>query len=97
MHNLCTTKEKAVIVGAVTVNLKSVECFVMESYYCAREIADMHFMYGRANGNPQEARRLYTEHYSQRRIPYHKLFTEFQQRLSESGSSAPRASDCGRS
>jgi hypothetical protein len=68
----------------------------MESYYPDREMADMHFMYGRANGNSRESRRLYAEHYPQRRIPYHKLFTKLHQRLSESGSFAPPASDCGR-
>jgi hypothetical protein len=29
----------------------------MESYYSAREMADMHFKYGRANGNSRDARR----------------------------------------
>jgi hypothetical protein len=48
----------------------------MESYYSAWEMADMHFMYDRANGNSREARRLYAEHYPQRRIPSHKLFTK---------------------
>jgi hypothetical protein len=65
--------------------------FVTESYYSAREMTDMHFMYGSANGNS-----LYAEHYSQRRIPSHKLFTKLHQRLSESGSFAPRTSDHGR-
>jgi hypothetical protein len=56
----------------------------------------MHFMYGRANGNSWEARRLHAEHYPQRRIPSHKLFAKLHQRLSKSGSFAPRASDHGR-
>jgi hypothetical protein len=47
----------------------------MESYYSAWEMADMHFVYGCATGNSQEARRLYAEHYPQHRIPAHKLFT----------------------
>jgi hypothetical protein len=61
----------------------------MESYFSAREIEDMHFMYGRANGNAREARRLYAEHYPQCRIPSHKLFTKFHQRLIEFWSVAP--------
>jgi hypothetical protein len=57
--------------------------FVTESYYFAREMADMHFMYGRANGNSREVRHLYVGHYPQRRIPSHKLFTKLHQWLSE--------------
>jgi hypothetical protein len=65
----------------------------MESYYSAQEMADMHFTYGCANGNSQEARCFYTEHYPQHRIPSHKWFTTFHQRLSKYGSFASRASD----
>jgi hypothetical protein len=70
--------------------------FVMESCYSAREMADMHFMYGRASWNSQEARRLCAEHYPQRSIPSHKLVTKLHQLLSKSRSFAPRASDRGR-
>lgn len=33
----------------------------MESDYSAREMVDVHFMCDRANGNSQDARRLYAE------------------------------------
>jgi hypothetical protein len=68
----------------------------MESYYSAREMAEMHFMYGRVNGNSREACRLYAENYPQRRIPSNKLFTKLYQRLSEPGSFASWVSDSGR-
>jgi hypothetical protein len=68
----------------------------MESYYSAREMADMYFMNGHANGNSREARRHYAEHYPQCRIPSQKLFTTLHQSLSESGTFAPRVSDRGR-
>jgi hypothetical protein len=70
--------------------------FVMESYFWARKMADMHFMYDRSSGNSREARLLYADHYPQRRIRAHKLFTKLHQRLSESGSFAPGTSDRGR-
>jgi hypothetical protein len=70
--------------------------FVMEYNYSAREKADMYFVYDRVNENSWEARRLYAEHYTQRRISSHKLFIKLLQRLSKSGSFAPRASDRGR-
>jgi hypothetical protein len=63
----------------------------MESYYSTWEMADMHFMYGCAIGDSQEARRLYCEYYPQCRIPSHKLFPKLHQQLSKSGSLAPRA------
>jgi hypothetical protein len=60
----------------------------MESYYSAREMADMHFMCGFANGNSREARHLSAKYYPQCKIPFHKLATKYHQRLSESGSLA---------
>lgn len=35
----------------------------MPSYYSNQEMADMHFMYGRANGNVSAAQRLYAENF----------------------------------
>lgn len=55
-------------------------------------MTDVHFMCGHASGSSREAGRLYAEH----GIPSHKLFTQIYQRLSNSGSFAPRASVSGR-
>lgn len=60
------------------------------------EMADMHFMYGRANGNSLEACRLYTEMYPNRRPPHHSTFTRLHQRLHESGTFEKRSLDTGR-
>jgi hypothetical protein len=52
----------------------------MESYYSAREMAEMHFMYGRANGNSWEARRFYVERMNvteSHRTNYSPNFTSF--------------------
>lgn len=42
--------------------------------YTNAEIADMHFMYCRANGNCLEARRLYAEVNPRRVIRHHTIF-----------------------
>ena len=51
-----------------------------------QEFADMHFMYGRANGNAAEAARLYTVSYPNRRHPDRRMFSRIHQRLCERGS-----------
>jgi hypothetical protein len=63
--------------------------FVIESYCSAQEKADVHFMFGRANGNSEEARHLHSDHHPQRRILPHKVFSGPHQRLSASGSFDP--------
>lgn len=65
--------------------------------YSFAEMADMHFMYGRANGCALEARRLYHEAFPNRPLPSDKLFTNLHQRLREIGTFTPIKSDCGRS
>ena len=47
------------------------------------ELADIHFMYGRANGNSLEARRLYSETFPSRRLPDSKTFVRSHQHLKE--------------
>lgn len=91
MCYFCTPKEKAMAVGVmIPIGFEPrLVVLLMESYCFAREMAGMHFTYGRAKGNSREARRLYTEHYSQRRITLHKKFTKLRQRLSESRSFTP--------
>jgi hypothetical protein len=60
----------------------------MERRYGNEEYADMHFMYGKANGNALEAARLYQEAFPHRRQPDSRTFTRVHQRLRELGSFA---------
>jgi hypothetical protein len=50
--------------------------------YTFAEMADIHFFYGRANGN---ARRLYQETFPNRRLPCSRTFSRIAQRLCERG------------
>ena len=43
--------------------------------YTFAETADIHFLYGRANGNAHEARRLYQETFPNRRLPCSRTFS----------------------
>lgn len=52
------------------------------------EMAQMHFLYGLANGNSLEARRLYAERYPERRLPCSETFTRLHIRLQETGTFA---------
>lgn len=67
-----------------------------EIVYSDREMADMHFIYGRANGSALQASRLYAETYPDRRHPDRKLFIKIHQRLSETGSFRPLNHSRGR-
>ena len=49
------------------------------------EMADIHFMYGRANGNACRAARFYHEAFPERRQPDSRVFTRSHQRLRETG------------
>ena len=64
--------------------------------YSNEEMAEMHFMYGRANGNAYEACRLYAEAYPNRTCPSDKLFGKLHLRLRENGSFVSRIHDQGR-
>lgn len=64
--------------------------------YSNSEMADIHFMYGCANGNAYQAQRLYAEAFPNRLLPSDKLFTKLHQRLREYGSFSVRKSDAGR-
>lgn len=68
----------------------------MEAYYSTREMADMIFCYGLANGSNRRARVLYAGKYPQRRLPSAQLFSRLFQRLADSGTLAPATSDRGR-
>lgn len=60
------------------------------------EMADMHFMYGRANGNSLKAKRLYVERFPNRRPPHHTIFARLHERLCDTGSLAKRSRNSGR-
>ncbi|KAJ4441123.1 hypothetical protein ANN_10973 [Periplaneta americana] len=53
--------------------------------YSNQELAEIHFMYGKANGNAALARRLYQERYPQRQCPDRKTFVRLHYRLCEYG------------
>ena len=56
--------------------------------YTFAEMADIHFFYGRANGNAYEARRLYQETFPNRRLPCSRKFLRIA-RLRERGTLIP--------
>lgn len=64
--------------------------------YSNEEMADMHLVYGAANGNRAEARRLYAERFPNRRLPREKLSQKFHVRLKETGSFKSRTENFGR-
>lgn len=64
--------------------------------YTNAEMTDMHFEYGRANGNALEARRLYAERHPLRQIPHHTIFASLHRRLSEGGTFRGHYNDNGR-
>ena len=50
------------------------------------ELADMHMVYGAADGNARAAVRLYQERFPNRYLPGHEMFTAIHGRLREHGS-----------
>ncbi|KAJ4426267.1 hypothetical protein ANN_27079 [Periplaneta americana] len=53
--------------------------------YSNQELAEINFMYGKADGNAALARRLYQERYPQRQCPDRKTFVRLHYRLCEYG------------
>ncbi|KAJ4426406.1 hypothetical protein ANN_27220 [Periplaneta americana] len=53
--------------------------------YSNQELAEIHFMYGKADGNAALARRLYQQRYPQRQCPDRKTFVRLHYRLCEYG------------
>ncbi|KAJ4433294.1 hypothetical protein ANN_15553 [Periplaneta americana] len=53
--------------------------------YSNQELAEIHFMYGKADGNAALARRLYQERYLQRQCPDRKTFVRLHYRLCKYG------------
>jgi len=64
--------------------------------YSNEELATMHFIYGLADGNALQARRLYQERYPIRRCPSRKTFERIHRRLCEHGSIACLSGNKGR-
>lgn len=64
--------------------------------YSNSDLRDMHFMYGRANGNGREAKRFYEGAFPNRPQPSFILFAKLHARLGESGSLKPNCIGCGR-
>lgn len=67
------------------------------STYSNQEKADMHFMYGLANGNALEAARLYRQRFPRRHVPDRKMFEKLHRCLCETGSFVSDMQDTGRS
>jgi len=57
--------------------------------YMFAEMSDIHFFYGRANGNAHGARRLYQGTFLDRRLPCRRTFSRIKQRLRERGTFIP--------
>ncbi|RLU17257.1 hypothetical protein DMN91_011326 [Ooceraea biroi] len=53
----------------------------------------MHFVYGLANGNARQARRIYNDRYPNRHVPHVSTFIRIHQRLMETGSFARKTND----
>lgn len=60
------------------------------------ELADIHLVYGMAEGNTREAQRIYRQRYPDRHVPHHATFMQVDLRLRESGSFSLRKQDTGR-
>ncbi|KAJ4435483.1 hypothetical protein ANN_18099 [Periplaneta americana] len=58
---------------------------IMCDMYSNQELAEIHFMYGKADGNAALARRLYQERYPQRQCSDRKAFVRLRYRLCEYG------------
>ena len=68
----------------------------MDGRYTYEEKADMHLIYGAADGNARLAVRMYQEKFPTRQIPERRMFTRIHTRLRETGSFDTRRLDAGR-
>lgn len=68
----------------------------MNGKYTNADYTDMHFIYGQANGNAEEAVRRYQANFPNRRQPSAGTFVRLHQRLRDTGMIQPKFSDCGR-
>lgn len=53
--------------------------------YTNAEMADMHYVYGLADGNAEQARNLYNQRFPNRILPNRQTFSSIHRRLAESG------------
>lgn len=60
------------------------------------EFTDIHFMYGRANGNAKLAAKLYRRTFPNRRCPHYLLFSEIDRRLRKRGSFRKKKTNQGK-
>jgi len=80
------------ILSRKLLSLKSVRCEYLTSTilimvnYSNAEMAEMHFVYGVADGNAELARRIYHERYPNRDLPDSRTFSNVHRRLVETGS-----------
>jgi len=70
--------------------------FINMAAYSNIEWADIHYMYGRANGNCRKAQRFYQQIFPQRRCPSKNTFSSVHRRLRETGSFLPNTVNRGR-
>lgn len=63
--------------------------------YSNAEKADIHYMYGAANGNAVAAQRLYRERFPQRPVPDRRIFQRVHRQLCETGSFHADRRDAG--
>lgn len=61
-----------------------------ETMYTNEEMANMHYMYGLADGNCMKALRLYQERFPTRKCPDRKTFQRIHQYLRDKGRFAPQ-------
>lgn len=59
------------------------------------ELADMHLLYGLADGDGQAALRMYRERYPTRRVPHYQMFEQLHRNLIEHGSFTGRVQNTG--
>lgn len=64
--------------------------------YTYQELADMHLIYGVADGNGRAAARLYAQRFPHRRHPSRTTFSAIHRRLRETGTMRPVLADTGR-
>ena len=63
--------------------------------YSNLELADMHLIYGRANGSSRKAVRIYQRTFPGRRVPNYHTFAAIDRRLREYGQFLPVTTDRG--
>ncbi|KAJ4444682.1 hypothetical protein ANN_06479 [Periplaneta americana] len=90
-HNFRSFPSKETLRGHSDSSLRDegyIQCcvgFRLCDMYSNQELAEIHFMYGKVDGNAALARRLYQERYPQRQCPDRKTFVRLHYRPCEYG------------